>query len=75
MWIWELAKSEGGDVNAIAARAHAAGIGTVFVKSSDGPDDVWPQVNPALVQALHAYGLHACAWQFVYGADPLGEAA
>src|SRR3954470_5593887 len=75
MWIWELPKSEGGDVNAIAARARAAGIGTVFVKSSDGPDDAWPQFNPTLVQALHAYGLHACAWQFVYGADPLGEAA
>src|SRR3954452_10928216 len=39
MWIWELPKSEGGDVDAIAARAHAAGIGTVYVKSSDGPAD------------------------------------
>ena len=75
MWIWELPKSEGGDVNAIAARAQAAGISTVFVKSSDGPDDAWAQFNPTLVQALHAYGLHVCAWQFVYGADPLGEAA
>ena len=75
MWIWELPKSEGGDVNAIAARARAAGISTVFVKSSDGPDDAWAQFNPTLVQALHAYGLHVCAWQFVYGADPLGEAA
>src|SRR4051812_49190751 len=74
MWIWELAKSEGGDVNAIAARARAAGIGTVFVKSSDGPYDAWPQFNATLVQALHEYGLHVCAWQFVYGADPLGEA-
>ena len=75
MWIWQLPKSEGGDVNAIAARARAAGISTVFVKSSDGPDDAWAQFNPTLVQALHAYGLHVCAWQFVYGADPLGEAA
>ena len=53
----------------------AAGISTVFVKSSDGPDDAWAQFNPTLVQSLHAYGLHVCAWQFVYGADPLGEAA
>jgi len=75
MWIWELPKSDGGDVNAIAARARAAGISTVFVKSSDGPDDAWAQFNPSLVQVLHAYGLHVCACQFVYGADPLGEAA
>jgi putative peptidoglycan binding protein len=75
MWIWGLPKSDGGDVNAIAGRARAAGISTVFVKSSDGPDDAWPQFNPTLVAALHAQGVHACAWQFVYGADPLGEAA
>jgi hypothetical protein len=75
MWIWQLPKSEGGDLNAIAARAHAAGINTVFVKSSDGPADTWAQFNPTLVQALHAQGLYVCAWQFVYGADPLGEAA
>jgi Putative peptidoglycan binding domain len=75
MWIWQLPKSEGGDLNAIAARAHAAGINTVFVKSSDGPANTWAQFNPTLVQALHAQGIYVCAWQFVYGADPLGEAA
>ena len=75
MWIWELGRAEGGDIAAIAARAHAAGIGTVFVKSSDGPASRWPQFNPALVQALHANGLRACAWQFVYGNDPVAEAS
>jgi hypothetical protein len=74
MWIWELPKSEGGDVAAIAARAHAAGISTVFVKSSDGATSRWAQFNSVLVQNLHAYGLRACAWQYVYGADPAGEA-
>ena len=47
----------------------------MFVKSSDGADDRWAQFNPALVAALHANGLRVCAWQFVYGNDPLGEAA
>jgi hypothetical protein len=74
MWIWQLQKSNGGDVNAIAAQAHAAGIETVFVKSSDGTTP-WPQFSPQLVAALHELGLRACAWQFVYGADPAGEAA
>ena len=75
MWIWMLGSSEGGDMAAIAARAHAAGISTVFVKSSDGPANRWAQFNPGLVQALHANGLRACAWQFVYGNDPLAEAS
>jgi Putative peptidoglycan binding domain len=74
MWIWQLPKSDGGDVAAIAAQAHATGISTVFVKSADG-STVWAQFTPQLVQALHANGLRACGWQYVYGSDPAGEAA
>ena len=74
MWIWYVAKSEGGNLDAIAARARAAGIATVFVKSADRAD-VWEQFSPKLVADLHARGLRVCAWQFVYGADPIGEAS
>jgi peptidoglycan hydrolase-like protein with peptidoglycan-binding domain len=74
MWIWQLPKTEAGNVDAIAARARAAGMTTVYVKSSDAAND-WQQFTPALVQALHERGLRVCAWQFVYGSDPLGEAA
>jgi hypothetical protein len=73
MWIWQLGRSSAGDPAAIGAQARAAGIETVFVKSSDGTTP-WAQFSPALVAALHAQGLRACAWQFVYGADPAGEA-
>jgi len=55
MWIWQLPKSEGGDVNAIAARARGAGVRTVFVKSADGTTP-WAQFNATLVQALHELG-------------------
>lgn len=75
MWIWELPRSEGGDLAAIAARAHSAGISTVFVKSSDGAASRWGQFSPELVAGLKAQGLRVCAWQFVYGNDPLGEAS
>ncbi len=74
MWIWQLANTDGGDLDAIAARARAAGMTTVYVKSSDAATE-WAQFTPELVQALHARGLRVCAWQFVYGSDPLGEAA
>jgi hypothetical protein len=74
MWIWQLPKTEGANLDAIAARATAAGMRTVYVKSSDAAS-VWSQFTPQLVADLHARGLRVCAWQFVYGSNPLGEAA
>jgi hypothetical protein len=74
MWIWQLPKSSGGDPIAIGLQARAAGIETVFVKSSDGVTP-WAQFSPSLIAALHGQGLRVCAWQFVYGDDPAGEAA
>jgi peptidoglycan hydrolase-like protein with peptidoglycan-binding domain len=74
MWIWHLDRSDGGNVAAIAARARAAGVKTVLVKSSDG-GSYWSQFSPQLVSALHAAGLNVCAWQYVYGSLPLSEAA
>ena len=74
MWIWYMSQSEGGSVAAIAARAHAAGVSTLFIKSSDGASNYWGQFSAQLVQELHANGLRACAWQYVYGTNPKGEA-
>jgi hypothetical protein len=74
MWIWNLPRSQGGDPNAIVAQANAHGIHTVFVKSGDGTN-YWSQFSPQLVQSLHAGGLKVCAWQYVYGSNPTGEAA
>jgi Putative peptidoglycan binding domain len=74
MWIWYVSKSSGGDPAAIAAQARAHAVRTVFVKSSDGTT-WWPQFSTALVAGLKAQGLQVCAWQFVYGNHPAGEAA
>jgi hypothetical protein len=74
MWIWYMSQSNGGSVPAIAARAHAAGVTTLFIKSSDGSHNYWSQFSPQLVAELHANGLKACAWQYVYGSSPAGEA-
>jgi peptidoglycan hydrolase-like protein with peptidoglycan-binding domain len=74
MWIWYVSKSSGGSVAAIVAQAHAADVTTVFVKSSDGSSNYWSQFSPQLVAELHAAGLKVCAWQYVYGTDPAGEA-
>jgi hypothetical protein len=74
MWIWYMSASNGGSVASIAAQAHAAGVGTLFIKSSDGSSNYWSQFSAQLVAELHANGLHACAWQYVYGTNPTGEA-
>jgi Putative peptidoglycan binding domain len=74
MWIWYMSASDGGSVASIAAQAHAAGVTTLFIKSSDGPSNYWSQFSPQLVAELHANGLKVCAWQYVYGSEPIGEA-
>jgi Putative peptidoglycan binding domain len=75
MWIWYVSQSDKGSVAAIIAQAHAAGVTTVFVKSSDGSSNYWSQFSPTLVAALHAGGLRVCGWQYVYGTNPAGEAS
>ncbi len=65
--------SNGGSLHSIIAKAHATGIHTLFIKSSDG-SGMWGQFTPALVSTLHAAGLRVCGWQYVYGSNPGGEA-
>jgi hypothetical protein len=74
MWIWYVNQSAGGDVASIVAQAHAAAVTTLFIKSSDGSTNYWSQFSPQLVAELHANGLKVCAWQYVYGSGPVGEA-
>jgi peptidoglycan hydrolase-like protein with peptidoglycan-binding domain len=75
MWIWYVNQSDGGNVASIVAQAHAAGVTTLFIKSSDGGSNYWSQFSPELVALLHANGLKVCAWQYVYGTNPTGEAS
>ena len=74
MWIWYVKDSDGGNTASIIAQAHAAGVTTLLVKSSDGSSNYWSQFSPQLVAELHAAGLRVCAWQYVYGTNPAGEA-
>ncbi len=74
MWIWYLSASNGGNLGSIAAQAKAAGVGTLLIKSSDGSTNYWSQFSKKLVEEVHAQGLKVCAWQYVYGSNPVGEA-
>ncbi len=74
MWVWYMSASDGGSVASIAAQAHAAGVTTLFIKSSDGSTNYWSQFSSGLVAELHTQGIKVCAWQYVYGTNPTGEA-
>ena len=73
MWIWYVSAAQGGDLGRIAQKARRRGIETVFVKAGDGTDS-WGQFTSGLVSRLHAKGLRVCAWHYVYGSNPAGEA-
>lgn len=73
MWIWYVDRSEGGSTARLIARAKRFGIGTLYIKAGDG-GHAWSQFSAPLVEALHAGGLDVCAWQYVYGSQPLAEA-
>ena len=73
MWIWNLDRSSGGSPAAIAAKAKARGIESVFVKAGDA-GNVWSQFSSTLVKTLKAQGLYVCGWQYVYGRKPSAEA-
>jgi hypothetical protein len=63
MWIWYLNASDGGNLAAIAAQAHAAGITTLYVKSSDGGSDFWSQFTPTLCAGPAPLRLAVRLWQ------------
>jgi hypothetical protein len=73
MWIWELGSSNHGNLSSIIATARRYKLQTLMIKSGDGTG-TWSQFNSQTVSILHAHGLRACAWQFVYGNHPLAEA-
>jgi len=78
-FIWKIRECENGDLQAIANTAARAGLGHVLIKIADGTysyniDPSGVDLVPALVQKLSAQGIEAWGWQYIYGADPIGEA-
>ncbi len=67
-----LDQAEGGDVEAIKARALAHGVSWLAVKTSDGAT---PYGQIRQLRDLQAPGLHVCSWSYNYGLDVEGEAA
>src|SRR5947209_5067463 len=73
MWLWYVSASNGGRLSSIISTARTYGLSTLMIKSGDGPT-AWSQFSPQLVRLVHAAGLNACAWKYLYGAHPIYEA-
>ncbi len=79
-FIWNIYNCEGGDAEAIASAAQAAGLTHVLIKIADRsyPHNIDKKTKadlvPPVASALRARGIQVWGWHYVYGEDPLGEA-
>jgi hypothetical protein len=78
-YIWQIPNCEKGDPTKIAARAASAGLTHVLIKIADAGnafniDKNGRDLIPPVVAALHAKGIQAWGWHYVYGYDPAVEA-
>jgi hypothetical protein len=80
-WIWKIPQCESGNAQAIANVAKAGGFSHVLIKIADSsyPYNVdkvtGADLIPPVVDALRAKGIQVWGWHYVYGYNPLGEAA
>lgn len=81
-FMWQLPHCDGGNPQAIAARVKAAGLSHVLIKIADGSRWVYnydyqtqTDLIPPVANALREIGVEVWGWHYVYGANPVGEAA
>jgi Putative peptidoglycan binding domain len=73
MWVWYVAQSSRGSLGSIVKTAYTYGISALMIKAGDGTT-AWSQFSRQLVSALHVSRIKACAWQYIYGRQPIAEA-
>jgi hypothetical protein len=71
MWIWKTVQTEGGDVDAVVARATATGLRQVWVRVGDSRSGFYAaDYLSQLVPKAHKAGLAVIGWGFPYLHDP-----
>jgi hypothetical protein len=76
MWIWQMKRTEGGDVQAIVRRAAAAGLSQLWVRVGDSRSGYYGSpILADLLPAAHRAGLAVIGWGFPYLYDPAGDAS
>src|SRR5581483_2107704 len=75
MWVWQVGRTEGGDVGAIVRRAVASGLHQIWARVGDSKDGFYAVATlDALVPAAHRAGVAVIGWGFPYLYDPVGDA-
>ena len=75
MWIWKYRQTEGGDADAIVAKAAAAGLRQLWVRVGDSKDGFYGrQVLDDLVPRAHRRGIAVIGWGFPFLFDPEADA-
>ena len=76
MWIWKTRQTEGGDVDAVVARAKAAGLTQLWVRVGDSRDGFYAaDYLSSIVPKAHKAGIAVIGWGFPFLHDPVGDAA
>jgi hypothetical protein len=76
MWIWEFDTVEGGDPEAIIARAKREGLSYVLVRAGSSRMGFYAQDDlDAILPVAHREGVKVLAWDFPYLEDPEADAA
>jgi hypothetical protein len=79
-FIWQIGRTENGNVQAIADLAVQSGLSHVLIKIADGVgayniNASGQDLALSLVGALRRQNIQVWGWHYVYGYDPAGEAA
>jgi len=78
MYLWIIRNCEDGDISAIVAKAKRANLSHVIIKIADGATgfNYIDGIDKAkeLADALKLEGIEPYGYQYIYGADPYGEA-
>jgi hypothetical protein len=71
MWIWKTLQTEAGNVDAVVARAQAAGLRQIWVRVGDSRDGFYAaEYLSKIVPKAHAAGIAVVGWGFPYLHDP-----
>jgi hypothetical protein len=82
IFIWRLAVCAGGDMSLLANMSVNAHLQWVAIKAADGTDNFnqgsppsWggPNLLPDAINKLRAVGIRVWLWQYIYGANWLGQ--
>ena len=76
MWIWQMASTDHGNPEAIAADAASAGLRQIWVRVGDSKNGFYgASFLGQLVPAAHRRGVAVIGWGFPYLFDPVGDAS